>query len=103
MRSHGLESLADLPAPHTVRDMAAIALALKTIFGFFPDLAAAVDPLLVVTVVASLPGDSGRAMTAGVFTGAIEDAWSTIVLDPGATAWPDASGHLIIAVEGDEP
>jgi N-methylhydantoinase A len=33
----------------------------------------------------------------------IEDAWSTIVLDPGSTAWPDASGHLIIAVEEDEP
>ncbi len=33
----------------------------------------------------------------------IEDAWSTIVIDPGSTAWPDASGHLIIAVDGNEP
>jgi N-methylhydantoinase A len=27
----------------------------------------------------------------------IEDDWSTIVLPPGATAWIDATGHLIIA------
>ncbi|MBK6465710.1 MAG: hydantoinase/oxoprolinase family protein [Rhodobacter sp.] len=29
----------------------------------------------------------------------IEDAWSTIIVDPGATAWVDAHAHLHIAVE----
>ena len=28
----------------------------------------------------------------------IEDAWSTIVVDPGATAWADARGHLHIEI-----
>jgi len=31
----------------------------------------------------------------------IEDAWSTIIVDPGATAWVDAHEHLHIAVEAD--
>ena len=31
----------------------------------------------------------------------IEDAWSTIIVDPGATAWVDAHEHLHIAVEED--
>ncbi|WP_413875982.1 hydantoinase/oxoprolinase family protein [Albidovulum sp.] len=30
----------------------------------------------------------------------IEDAWSTIVVDPGATAWADEHAHLHIDVEG---
>ncbi len=29
----------------------------------------------------------------------IEDAWSTIVIDPGATAWTDKFGHLHIDTE----
>lgn len=31
----------------------------------------------------------------------IEDAWSTIIVDPGAAAWVDAHEHLHIAVEAD--
>ena len=30
----------------------------------------------------------------------IEDAWSTVIVDPGATAWADEHAHLHIDVEG---
>ena len=50
-------------------------LGLRVLFGVFQITEGGFDPLLVVAVLAALPGRDGRAVFGGLVTGAIKDAW----------------------------
>ncbi len=55
--------------------MSAAALAVHVLTGLWTPLGS-IDPLLVVAVIATLPGRPGPALAAGLVTGLLEDAWA---------------------------
>jgi len=59
----------------TLLVMCAAALGLHALLGVWPPLGS-IDPLLVVAVIATLPGRPGAALGAGLLTGILEDAWA---------------------------
>lgn len=52
------------------------ALVLRVSSGLWSPLAEIFDPLLIVAVLAALPGRPGAAISAGLLTGALADTWS---------------------------
>lgn len=68
-----------------------VALALRMLLGLFPSGDGWCDPLLVVAVVAALPGRDARAMGGGLVTGMLKDGW--------LARWYGqySLGHLVIA------
>ncbi|UCF68012.1 MAG: hypothetical protein JSV80_01560 [Acidobacteriota bacterium] len=54
------------------------ALALTALAGLWSPVGAVIDPLLVVAVLAALPGRQATALGAGLLTGALEDGWRSL-------------------------
>jgi len=55
--------------------LTAAALGLDAALGLVVPASLDLDPLLVVAILAALPGERGRAIGAGLLTGFVEDAW----------------------------
>lgn len=54
---------------------ALLGLGLRALLGAIPGAAGSCDPLLVVAVLAALPGREGRAIAGGLISGGMKDAW----------------------------
>jgi cell shape-determining protein MreD len=52
-----------------------VCLGLRVLLGVFEPSEGAFDPLLVIAVLAALPGRDGRAIFGGLLTGVVKDAW----------------------------
>ena len=69
----------------------AAAFALELLGGMWPSAGRIVDPLLLVAVLAALPGRTGAAFAVALVTGLLADAWSSRWIGEQALT------HLLIA------
>lgn len=77
--------------PRTIVALAVAAVLLRWLMGLWPPLAAYANPLLAITIVATLPGLALPAMGVGIATGLAQDVWT------GRWIGQHAFAHLVVA------
>jgi cell shape-determining protein MreD len=77
--------------PRVVFALAVAAVLLRWLMGLWSPLAAYANPLLAITIVATLPGLALPAMGVGIATGLAQDVWT------GRWFGQHAFAHLVVA------